>query len=95
MLVLLHLGMRCWSVPLEVGKMHIELEKVGELIFTGCRDEVIILMKLLRPGHGRLLLHGGRQEKRPGGFCSHGEGRSDSRLSGGGGVKYREAREEV
>lgn len=68
-LMLLQPGMRCWSVPLEIGKMHVELEEVGEFVFSGSRNE-IILMKLLRPGHGRLLLHGcGRENPRD---CLHG-----------------------
>lgn len=66
-MLLLHLGM-CWSVPFQVGEMHVELEKVGEFIFPR-RDEGI-LMKLLRPRHGRLWLHdafwGGREEEEVG-----------------------------
>jgi hypothetical protein len=55
MLLVLHL-LLCWSVPVQVGKLHIELEEVGEFIFAGGCDK-LILMDLLRPGHGRLVLH--------------------------------------
>ena len=64
-MLLLHLGM-CRSVPFQVGEMHIKLEEIGEFIFPR-RDEGI-LMKLLRPRHGRLWLHdafwvGGKKRK--------------------------------
>jgi hypothetical protein len=56
MLLILQL-LWCWSVPVEVGELHIELEEVGEFIIAGGRNK-LILMDLLRPRHGRLVLHG-------------------------------------
>ena len=56
MLLILQL-LWCWSVPVKVGELHIELEEVGEFIVAGGRDK-LVLMNLLRPRHGRLVLHG-------------------------------------
>lgn len=57
--VLLQLGVGMGG-PFEVGKMHVELEEIGEFIFTWGRDK-IILVELFRPGHGRLTVHDGSE----------------------------------
>ena len=45
-----------WSVPFDIGKRHIELEEVGELILRRCHERV--LMELLWPRHGWLVYVG-------------------------------------
>ena len=61
--MLLVLQVLRWSVPIEIGELHIELEKIGEFIVAGCRDERI-LMNLFWPCHGRLMIHGGFDKRK-------------------------------